>query len=410
MYINMNELNHLIKKRQNNHKYVGLPLGSAIKYKREEMKMTLEEACAGISSVSYLSKLENNIIKPSPAFADKYKKRFDIKDDYVYDADGFKVYLEIIIRSHLLDEHLEETILDTFAYREDYESFLINFAYYVLNNEVDQIEYYYRKMIKSIISMPEEPFMVAILLINHILYEEMRYTEGLELLDYIENLNTSHERIKLSILKGKAKLAFKLNNYILISNTYHIYKDLLVHKQIFSQLKKIHLEKLVHDSKHKTYSDIIKEVNQIDTFDESDKQYVEAKCLYHKGQYKKALEFASKNKDVSIDWIMLYILSLEQLKDTEKTIKVIDMYKDTKNPRLKIILKHLKHKYKSNQDEQLNYIKRDIISFQGMTEDYEILNYLLKDCSQMLVKHQYYKDAVSLYKIFMRKISNLTFS
>ena len=141
MYINMIELTHLIKKRQENNKYVGMPFGSAVKYKREEMNMTLEEASAGICSLSYLSKLENNIIKPSEHFVEKFKRRFNIEEDYVYDSDDFKVILEKIIQALLLDETLEKDILENFEQREDYESVLVSFAYYVLIDDQSQIDY-----------------------------------------------------------------------------------------------------------------------------------------------------------------------------------------------------------------------------------------------------------------------------
>ena len=58
--INMIELMHLIKKRQVDKPYMIQPFGSAIKYKRKELGLTLEEASEDICSISYLSKVENN--------------------------------------------------------------------------------------------------------------------------------------------------------------------------------------------------------------------------------------------------------------------------------------------------------------------------------------------------------------
>ena len=410
MYINMTELNHLIKKRQSNNKYIGLPFGSAIKYKREELKMTLEEASADICSLSYLSKLENNVIKPSAHFVELFKKRFNITEEYAYDGDEFKIYLEIIIRAILLDQKIELSMLRDFETREDYESVLVNFSYHVLNDEKIQSEYYYKKLISSILAMPEEAFMTAMLLVNYILFDEMRHSEGVELLNTIEDLNPSHDKIKLLILKGKTRHAFRLNNYVMIHNTYDAYKHKLIQKQLFSQLKKIHLEKLVHDAKHRSCDCIIEEIDQIDEFDECDKQYLQAKCLSYKGKYDKVLRISTAYKDKSIDWMILYVLALEHLQETNKIIQFIETYQNINNSRLSIIIKHLKHKYKSSQDEQMSYIKRDILTFHGMTEDYEILNYLLKDCEQMLIKQQYYKDAVSLYRIFVKKLNNLSFA
>lgn len=410
MYINLTELNHIIKKRQSNNKCVGLPFGSAIKYKRDELKMTLEEASADICSVSYLSKLENNIIKPSAKYVDLLKKRFNIKEDYVYDSDEFKTHIEMIIRAILLDQKIEHSLLKDFETREDYESVLINFAYHVLHEDSAQIEYYYKKIVSSILSMPEEAFMTAMLLVDRILYDAMRYSEGVDLLNTIEAFNPEHEKIKLLILKGKTRHAFKLNNLPMIHDTYETYKHALIQKHLFSQFKKIHLEKLIHEAKHRSCDCIIQEIDQIDGFEECDRQYLKAKCFSYKGDYDKVLSIATMYKDQSIDWMILYVMALEHLNETKKIIQFIETHQDINNARLNVICKHLKYKYKSTQEEQMSYIKRDILTFHGMTEDYEILNYLLKDCEQMLVKHQYYKDAVSLYRIFVKKLNDLAFA
>jgi|GEM_PF-2328437 len=410
MYINMIELTHLIKKRQDNNKYIGMPFGSAIRYKREQMNMTLEEASADICSLSYLSKLENNIIKPSAHFVDMFKERFNIEDEYVYDSDGFKIILEKIIRALLLDQTISSFELQAFDQREDYESVLVNFAYYVLNDDTTQIEFFYKKMVKTIISMPEEAFMTAMLLVNQLLYKEMRYTDGVSLLNRIEQFEPRHEKIKLLIIKGITKHAFKMNNYMLIYKSFDDYKDKLIQKQLFSQLKKLNVEKLEHESRYRLCQDIVNEISQIDAFDETDKNYLNAKCYFHKGEYDKTHDIASNYKDHTIDWMMLYLLSLEHLKETKKILHMLDHYPMKKHPRLDIIIKHLYHKYKATHEEQMNYIKRDILTFHGMTEDHEILNFLLKDCEQMLTKQQYYKDAVSLYRIFVKKIHNLSFA
>ena len=49
------------------------------------MGMTLEEGAAGICSISYLSKLENNQIEPNLDFVDQLVERFDIKEQLTFD-------------------------------------------------------------------------------------------------------------------------------------------------------------------------------------------------------------------------------------------------------------------------------------------------------------------------------------
>ena len=54
----------LVRSRKECKLYETKPIGSAIKFKRKAMNMTLEEGSEGICSVSYLSKIENNFGLP----------------------------------------------------------------------------------------------------------------------------------------------------------------------------------------------------------------------------------------------------------------------------------------------------------------------------------------------------------
>ena len=56
----------LVRSRKECKLYETKPIGSAIKFKRKAMNMTLEEGSEGICSVSYLSKIENEAISITP--------------------------------------------------------------------------------------------------------------------------------------------------------------------------------------------------------------------------------------------------------------------------------------------------------------------------------------------------------
>ena len=56
---------------------INSPLGSTIKFRRKQLNMTLEETAEDLSSVSYLSKLENNLIKPNHKYVKLLEKRLN---------------------------------------------------------------------------------------------------------------------------------------------------------------------------------------------------------------------------------------------------------------------------------------------------------------------------------------------
>ena len=68
MNMNLMHIKKQVRNRKEQKIYESKPIGSAIKFKRKEMNMTLEEGAEGICSVSYLSKLENNLIEAGVRF------------------------------------------------------------------------------------------------------------------------------------------------------------------------------------------------------------------------------------------------------------------------------------------------------------------------------------------------------
>jgi HTH-type transcriptional regulator, quorum sensing regulator NprR len=71
---------HLVSQRMYRQSLNRLTFGPALKRSRKSMEMTLEEAAKDICSVSYLSKVENNLIEVSPRFYEKLVKRFSLHE------------------------------------------------------------------------------------------------------------------------------------------------------------------------------------------------------------------------------------------------------------------------------------------------------------------------------------------
>lgn len=209
----MFDLLNLITKRQTNKDYVSIPFGSAIRFKRKELCMTLEEACEDICSLSYLSKVENNIICASEEYVEKFKERFKINDAYDYDMDKFKKHGKQIIQACLKNREIDVELLNYYEDRDDYQSLLVRFAYYVLKKDYKSAETPYRNLLELITSMPSDPFMLTIILINHVLYHEMRYLDGMELIKLVESKEKISSNMALLISKWKLKFSFKLNNH-----------------------------------------------------------------------------------------------------------------------------------------------------------------------------------------------------
>ncbi|MBE0701153.1 MAG: helix-turn-helix transcriptional regulator, partial [Acholeplasmataceae bacterium] len=119
------------------------PLGSAIKFRRKELKMTLEEGAEGICSVSYLSKVENNLIKVSGRFSDLLINRFKLKDLYGENQEIFEKHKNDIIL-HLINRlKMNENLANEYKNRVDYQALLIKMGYHIINGDVEKATEFY---------------------------------------------------------------------------------------------------------------------------------------------------------------------------------------------------------------------------------------------------------------------------
>ncbi|BCR35491.1 helix-turn-helix domain-containing protein [Mariniplasma anaerobium] len=400
MIINMIELMHLIKKRQADKIYIGQPFGSAIKYKRKELGLTLEEASEDICSISYLSKVENSAISASEEFVEKFKDRFELEDAFDYDLESYRKHLDQVIDGLIHDREIDESCVTYYENRVDYQSIIITFAYYMLRKDFTTGYKYYQQVLSMISSMPQESFIISMLLTNYIFYHYMNYIDGMRITALLESQKPYSSHIELLINKWKLMYAFKLRNHHIICRVYKKYENELIKKHLFDQLRSINFQKLVYDAKCCTPEDIKENVSRISNMHAHEKAFILSTCHYHKGNYDQALKLATKYHQLSYEWGVLHLLILDKMEEV-KLIKIaLKQETDIKTPLFEIIKRHLSFKYLKSQHEIVNYIKNDILTRKTYTDDHDVLTYLMKDCEKILSGFQYYKDAVYIYRFF----------
>jgi HTH-type transcriptional regulator, quorum sensing regulator NprR len=137
MNVNMPLIHKWIKKRKEQKLYEMKPIGSAIRLKRKSMNMTLEEGAEGICSISYLSKIENNMIELSDQFMDQLMERFQMKPQPETNDELYQNHLRLLIKSMIHGEIPNLEILSKYQHREDHQSYLIGFVIYHLTNKTE---------------------------------------------------------------------------------------------------------------------------------------------------------------------------------------------------------------------------------------------------------------------------------
>lgn len=405
MFINMIELMHLINKRQADKIYIGQPFGSAIKYKRKELGLTLEEASEDICSISYLSKVENSAISASEEFVEKFKERFELVDAFDYDLESYRKHLDRVIIGLINDSEIDVSLVTYYEGRVDYQSIIITYAYHILRKDWKNSFKLYNEVITMISSMPQESFIISMLLTNYIFYHYMNYIDGMRITTLLENQKPYSNHIQLLINKWKLMYAFKLRNSHLVCKLYKKYENDLIEGHYFKQLRNINFQKLVYDAKCCKPEDMKDNIYRISNMESHEKDFILSTCYYHKGAYDKALNLAIQHHQLTHDWEVLYLLILDKMEDAKKIKIALKQKENIMTPIYALILRHLSFKYLKDQDEIVNYIKYEILTRKAYTDDNDILTYLMKDCEKLLSGFQYYKDAVNIYRFFNRQLN-----
>ncbi|HPG42535.1 MAG TPA: helix-turn-helix transcriptional regulator, partial [Acholeplasmataceae bacterium] len=137
--MNLNYVYRQLRKRAELKHFEIKPIGSAIRLKRKELGMTLEEGAEGICSISYLSKLENNQIDPNLDFVDQLVDRFGLKDQIAFDIESYESDLKELTKLMFHFEKPKRSFIDTYRDREDHQAMVIHVIETYLHDEYELV-------------------------------------------------------------------------------------------------------------------------------------------------------------------------------------------------------------------------------------------------------------------------------
>lgn len=412
MYINLIELKTLIKRRQMMITHVELPFGSAIKHRRRELQMTLEEASENICSLSYLSKVENNLIKPNPEFSDKLRERLDLSSDYDYLAESDAVFekdLEKIVVALLEKKPLDQEVLGRYLLN-DYQSFIMNYAQSVMKNDYKTMGKYYYHLLDCLPSLPTESYIVTLLITIQALFQLVRYTDALDLIEPLIEQEFASTRSQILIRHWRLVLAFKLRQHAYIHRFFDKTQSRLLQCRAFASIRENLTEDIIykiHNMNHKQLKD---QLQSIDMLPEERKLYITALFFYVNNQLEEAKVYSQRCFMTSIDCLILHLMILSKLNDIKAILKIIKEPHDFVSPTFDKLKRHFKFKYSNDKEQMLSYFKRDVVNINRLTEDLEILQFFMSEADQILTKHHMYKDVVYMYRNYLIKINQMIYS
>ena len=409
MNINLMHIKKQVKNRKVQKIYESKPIGSAIKFKRKEMNMTLEEGADGICSISYLSKLENNLIDPGERFIASLIERFDLEEIYNQD------YAQYLSHTKEINEHLFNGTVPTedmpayYGKRKDYQALLVKMGYYLLIHEYEEASKSIPDLRAYIPNLQQDEFALFIILSAQMLYNGHRYSDAYEVLLLAPKFDDLNQKTVLMMLKWRLFCAFKMNKISEVLNHYPTYVNMTVDIENYHLLQEMRNRYVQFEAVYKNPEDIQKMLEKMNTLTKEEKDYTLARSLFHHQEYDTVIIYAKSYYRNKSDWLILYLMSLDYEKKHEEIIYVLDHSDELSDvcKTAKVLLSHLRHKYQSEKSQLLNYLRREILGIRHLSDEYQVLDYLMMDAQNLFSKHQHYKEAVQVTTHYIPRLKTL---
>jgi transcriptional regulator with XRE-family HTH domain len=404
--MNRNYLDRQLKKRKDLKYYEIKPVGSALRLKRKELKMTLEESAEGICSVSYLSKLENNQIQPNLNFLDKLYQKFGMTDELSYDDVCYENDIVELVEKMLMQEPLSRTYTDHYEGREDHQARVIHIIESTLRRDYKSMLDSFKIVTQFIPQLKQNELSLMILCYAEGMIIKQQYSEAYEIVCEIPLNYQEHYSIYLLTLRMRLLLSFFMHKTSDIHVLYHHYLKLVNHEGYYHLAKEMRFSHLLHLAHYHVPQEIETIAKSVDRSNVLQKKPYAIACFIHH-QYDVVIQLAKERQSLK-EWFIIYLLSLEELHRYEEIHDLIThQKKEELTPNEQLLLAYVKLKYAHDRKPFLSYLRNTLLNNKIECDDPFLLEYLMLDASRQFQKSQYYKEAnlvVSQYQPRIKKL------
>ena len=371
MEFNVFTMKYFIKQRKHLMESKYQSFGAAIKRKRIERNMTLEESAEDICSISYLSKIENNLLEPSPKYFHLLKERFDLNEELTV-IDTFNNHVQTCLKYLIFRDEKELTLIQSFKTYPDHMGLWNELFHHVFISEIKDFE------MQSLFTFFD-------------LYDDLAFFIVL----YAYAINA----IKLGYYQEAYDMVVPTIQTLIHNDLQHI----LLHELFVEIGVHTHKDYLLMHHSEKVYElsltigiyDKIKKV----------KNYVDRR------QHMTSIDFDQKSLDVISSQYVSYYFQSYRFKPLEKTkdiISVILAYlkKDDAFQALQssffnqnhIVIQYFKILALDDLSMTEEFFKTYVLKQSLMKYDYLTMHFLHQEAYQFFNKLNYYKDAARTYK------------
>lgn len=378
--------------------------GSILKHQRKELKMTLEESAEGICSISYLSKVENNLIRPSDKYIDLFEERYKVN-----------------LKNSKIDvyDSIAEQIIDSFYYQTElnldnkyfsgvnYRSKLYNLGYLVSKNNYIEAKNMYIEFSPYIKNLSTKEVPLCLFFISKILSYEGRYKDAFNLL---MNFSPKSTNLKVNsiIKKEKLYLSLTVKNHPYISLNYNKIINELIENESYD---------LVHDLKFRYINYLIPKINHIVlantlkktvNLNKLQKDYLLARHDYINMAYEKAYKRILGYEKYNVDYYMLALFIFNKANKREEIQELLKSPVEHLNVDQMNIIEFLNYKHFDQEQKLLEHLKSKVLKYSDLPEKRDDLIFWYEEGLSVFKIYGYYKDATTLSQLIFNKTKDLS--
>ena len=379
-------------------------IGSILKHHRLKLNLTLEDSAEGICSISYLSKIENSLIRPSQKYLlqleEKYNARFQFQPTTHQEVLNRLVENIFFEQNELMDEVLFE--------EENYQTKLNEIGYLLSQNAYDKARQTHQNLNPYIKNLNDIELGFYLFLTSKLLSRQGRLKEAFSILGHV-NTDLDNLYLKLLIETEKFVLATKMNHHPYISLNYEYLKSILIENELYQKFNKIkfsymtYLVQFIHESK---LDEILERSKHYEAYQ---KNYLRAKYYYEHMQYEQSYTIL-KNQMNDMHSYKLALMSLNRLNQFKDIKHLVQNMDNIENTHLRILIEYLKMKATSkiNVERIVEFIQTEILKNNDLPDEIDYLNFWYEEGHIFLRKIGYYKDATKLGHLIFRKSKDLS--
>lgn len=391
-------------------------VGSLIKERRKELKLTQELISNGICSISYLSKIENNQISPNEFFVQEIMEKLDVDKSVYQKTIDDHYYLEEMISHIFYDKQCDSKLLF-----EEIKGFPHNIVFnicklgYISHHflwDDDQFVMMLELLIQNMSEIELKAYLVFAIMYN---VSNSSYKQALDLYMTFKEVNMKHDMLDALANEYAYRIHQELNVNLSSYKEFDIALNLYQKSNNFRraiQLKLQHVSYLI-EQHHVIAIEALETVNK-DTLSESHLDVYHillAKIKFIEGFYKDATLVLSNIKDTSKNFYEKMVLLYEIcLKESDESMKheIAEIIANIPHDKLKIKAKIYYHfLLQSTRQDRKEYLREIAIPFSVKVGDMKSLYMYTDVIMDLCIDASRYKEATLHYKKYKKEVGKI---